>query len=108
LYNGQELKDAGRFGITKDSSQLGLFKVPGLRNVALTAPYMHNGQFKTLREVISYYNKPDEIVANSINRDLSLSQPLGLTEQEIVDLEAFLQALTDDRFKESTSLKNKP
>jgi cytochrome c peroxidase len=98
LYNGTNLNDAGRFEITKDSAQLGLFKIPGLRNVAVTAPYMHNGMFSTLREVIEYYNHPDQVVKGSIHRDLSLNTPLNLTEQEVIDLEAFLIALTDDQF----------
>lgn len=98
LYNGTTLTDAGRFEVTKDSAQLGFFKVPGLRNVAVTAPYMHNGMFKTLREVIQYYNNPDAIVHGGIKRDLSLNTPLNLTTTEIDELEAFLKALTDDRF----------
>ena len=97
LFNAKEYNDAGRFGITKDSAHLGLFKVPGLRNIALTAPYMHNGLFNTLREVIEYYNEPDRKVSNSINRDLSLDKPLQLNEQEISDLEEFLKTLTDDQ-----------
>lgn len=98
LFDGKKLTDPGRFTVTQDSTQIGHFKVPGLRNVALTAPYMHNGMFKTLREVLNYYNKPDDFVKNGHNRDLSLSTPLNLTEDELSDLEAFLQALTDDRF----------
>ena len=77
---------------------MGHFKVPGLRNVAITPPYMHNGMFRTLREVLNYYNQPDAFVKNSPNRDLSLSTPLHLTEAELDDLEAFLHALTDERF----------
>lgn len=99
LYNGKELNDKGRFDFTKDINDAGKFKVPGLRNVALTAPYMHNGMFKTLKEVINYYDNPDKFVKNSIGRDELLSKPLNLTEQEKDDLEAFLNALTDDRFK---------
>ncbi|HEV7379976.1 MAG TPA: c-type cytochrome, partial [Dyadobacter sp.] len=98
LFNGAELSDAGRFSITKDSSHIGLFKVPGLRNVAVTAPYMHNAMFKTLKEVVSYYNTPDKFVSNSINRDLSLGATLNLTDPEMNDIVAFLEALTDDRF----------
>lgn len=98
LYNGITLTDAGRFEVTRDSAQLGFFKVPGLRNVAITAPYMHNGMFKTLREVIQYYNNPDAIVHDGIKRDLSLNTPLNLTATEIDELEAFLRTLTDDRF----------
>lgn len=98
LFNGEDLKDAGRFDVTKNPEHLGHFKIPGLRNVALTAPYMHNGMFKTLKEVIKYYNNPDEVIKNGKNRDLSLSKPLGLTAAEIDELEAFLTTLTDDRF----------
>ena len=98
LFDGSQLNDTGRFGITKDSLELGKFKVPGLRNVALTAPFMHNGQFKTLREVIDYYDKPDDFGIKSIGRDSLLARPLGLTEQEKIDLEAFMLALTDYRF----------
>lgn len=102
LYDGQTLRDAGRFAVTKDSAQMGHFKVPGLRNVAVTPPYMHNGMFKTLRQVLDYYNQPDAVVKDGHNRDLSLSAPLNLNETELVDLEAFLQALTDDRFTRKT------
>ena len=72
--------------------------MPGLRNVAVSAPYMHNGSFRTLREVIDYYDQPDKFVTHSINRDTLFARPLGLTDQEKTDLEAFLHALTDDRF----------
>jgi cytochrome c peroxidase len=99
LFNGKELTDAGRFKITGDSAHIGLFKVPGLRNVAVTAPYMHNAMFKTLREVVQYYNTPDKFVNNSINRDLSLGSNLNLSEGDVDDIVAFLEALTDDRFR---------
>ncbi|MCB1611925.1 MAG: cytochrome-c peroxidase, partial [Xanthomonadales bacterium] len=98
LFDGKKYNDPGRFAITKDSADLGKFKVPGLRNIAVTGPYMHDGSFNTLREVIDYYDQPDKFVTHSFNRDTLLAKPLGLTEQEKVDLEAFLHALTDDRF----------
>jgi cytochrome c peroxidase len=98
LFNGRELNDPGRSGITKNSEHLGLFKVPSLRNVGVTAPYMHNGMFATLREVVEYYNQPEKVVQGSINRDKALDQPLHLTEAEVSELVAFLEALTDDRF----------
>ncbi len=98
LYNGQDLNDKGRYNVTGKESDLGKFKVPGLRNVALTAPYMHNGMHKTLMEVIDYYNEPDKFVNNSINRDTLLSKPLGLTAEEKKDLENFMLSLTDERF----------
>lgn len=98
LFNGKELNDPGRSAITKNSEHLGLFKVPSLRNVGVTAPYMHNGMFATLREVVEYYNQPEKVVQGSLNRDKALDQPLHLTETEVSELVAFLEALTDDRF----------
>lgn len=98
LFNGKELNDSGRFSITHDPKDIGKFKVPGLRNVAVTAPYMHNGMFKTLKEVIEYYDNPSKFIKNPINLDHRLSKPLGLTAQEKADLEAFLRSLTDDQF----------
>jgi cytochrome c peroxidase len=98
IFNGKDLNDSGRFVVTRDPKDIGRFKTPGLRNVAMTAPYMHNGMHKTLREVIDYYNEPDKFIGNSVNRDTLLSKPLGLTEQEKKDLEAFMLSLTDARF----------
>lgn len=99
LYNGKELTDKGRYEITKDTADIGKFKVPGLRNVAVTGPYMHNGMFRTLAEVIDYYNAPSDFVKGSINSDTLLLKPLGLSTTEKADLLEFLNALTDDRFK---------
>lgn len=98
LFNGTSLNDSGRYLITRKHDDIGKFKVPGLRNVAITAPYMHNGQFKTLREVIDYYNEPDAVIPNAINRDTMLPKKMNLTESEKNALEAFLIALTDEQF----------
>lgn len=98
LYNGNELNDAGLFNITKKETDLGKFKTPGLRNVAVTAPYMHNGMFKTLEEVVDYYNDPKKIISGSINMDDALKTPLGLTEKEKKDIVAFLKTLTDKKY----------
>lgn len=97
LYNGNDLNDRGRFDITKDSTDLGKFKTPGLRNVSATGPYMHNGMFRTLRQVIDYYNEPQRFVNGSINTD-TLIKPLNLSETEKNDLEAFLRTLTNEQF----------
>jgi len=94
LYNGKDWNDRGRFEITRDSSDLGKFKVPGLRNVAKTAPYMHNGSLRTLREVIDYYQSPQMVVSNSIGMDSSLIGGIQLSEKEKQQLEAFLRSLT--------------
>ncbi|MEO6818820.1 MAG: cytochrome-c peroxidase, partial [Ginsengibacter sp.] len=66
--------------------------------VAITPPYMHNGMFKTLHEVIDFYNNPAKVVPNAINRDPSLSKPLNLSHQDEIDIENFLLTLTDKRF----------
>jgi cytochrome c peroxidase len=98
LYNEKNYNDAGRFLISNLKKDLGTFKTPGLRNIAQTAPYMHDGSFKTLSEVVDYYNEPDKFVLNSINRDTLLNKPLGLTKEEKTDLENFLLSLSDSRF----------
>jgi cytochrome c peroxidase len=98
LFNGKDLNDSGRFIVTHNPKDIGRFKVPGLRNIAITAPYMHNGMHTTLMDVINYYNTPDKFIKNSINRDSLLAKPLGLTDQDKKDLEAFLLSLTDARF----------
>ncbi|MEO1447957.1 MAG: cytochrome c peroxidase [Bacteroidota bacterium] len=83
--------DAGRHRITLDSADLGTFKVPSLRQVALTWPYMHDGSLPTLAVVIDHYDQGGK---GHPNQDPRI-QPLGLQPQEKADLLAFLQALTD-------------
>jgi cytochrome c peroxidase len=99
LFDGKKLNDSGRYAITKIPNDIGKFKVPGLRNVAITAPYMHNGMFKTLEEVVDYYNNPYLTVSHPINIDTLLLQPLHLTEENKKDLVSFLKTLTDPQFK---------
>ncbi len=98
LYNEVNLTDAGLYNITKKESDKGKFKTPGLRNIAVTAPYMHNGLFKTLEEVVEYYDNPNKIVLNPINIDTLLQKPLQLTQKEKKDLVAFLKTLTDKKY----------
>lgn len=103
LFNGKELNDSGRYLITKNKNDIGKFKVPGLRNIAVTGPYMHNGMFKTLLEVIAYYNNPIAKIPNAINTDTLLHKPLLMSDNEMIDLEEFLRTLTDPSF-----VKKKP
>lgn len=98
LFNGKNLNDSGRAAITGKKEDIGKFKVGSLRNIAVTAPYMHNGMFKTLEEVIDFYNNPGKIIPNAVNRDSLLSKPLLLTMEEKKELKAFLVALTDKQF----------
>jgi cytochrome c peroxidase len=98
LFDGKAWNDSGQFLITRRSDDLGKFKTPGLRNVAITAPYMHNGKFATLESVIDYYNEPSAVVPFHQNRDTIFNKPLGLSKGEKSDLLAFLKTLTDTRF----------
>ncbi|XXF78794.1 cytochrome c peroxidase [Myxococcaceae bacterium GXIMD 01537] len=88
--------ELGRFLVTKDENDIGAFKTPTLRNVAITAPYMHDGSLATLWDVVDHYNKGG--VANPY-LDGGM-QRLGLLEPEIDDLVAFLNTLTDERYTE--------
>ncbi|MCD9187622.1 MAG: FG-GAP-like repeat-containing protein [Pyrinomonadaceae bacterium] len=89
-------EDIGRAAVTNDSGDLGRFKTPNLRNVALRAPYMHNGKFNTLLEVVEFYHRGGDFDAPNIDRNLI--RPLGLTSQEKSDLVAFMsRPMTDPR-----------
>lgn len=74
----------------------GRFKTPTLRNVALTAPYMHQGQFATLREVLEYYSTLEEALPPGHHETETILEPLMLSDRQIADLEAFLRSLTDE------------
>ena len=96
----KEYKDVG-FGVF-DPALVGVFKIPSLRNVALTAPYMHDGRFATLEEVIDHYN---EGIQRSPNLDDVFKSwdtgdaiKLGLTDTEKSSLIAFLHAMTDEKY----------
>lgn len=84
--------DPGRYGIRKVKILKGAFKTPTLRDVELTAPYMHNGMYKTLEEVIEHYNRGGD---NKDNLDPNM-QPLHLSDTEKSELVAFLKALTGE------------
>jgi cytochrome c peroxidase len=86
--------DPGRRRITGRTGDLGKFKVPGLRNVAVTAPYMHDGSVPNLEAVVEQYAHGGR---GGPNTD-PLIAPLALTDGEQADLLAFLRALTDDAF----------
>ncbi len=82
--------DLGRYEISGDPNDRWKYKTPGLRNVALTAPYMHDGSLATLPEVVDFYDAggvPNELLDPAI-------RPLHLTDTEKQDLVAFLQSLT--------------
>ncbi len=94
LALGSKFSELGRFLVTKAENDIGSFKTPTLRNVAVTGPYMHDGSLATLWDVMDHYNKggvPNPFLDGGMQR-------LGLTEAEIDDLVAFMFALTSDQF----------
>ena len=89
-----DLGELGRFIVTRNRGDIGAFKTEQLRNVGITAPYMHDGSLRTLWDVVDHYNKGGE---TNPYLDGGI-EPLNLSEAEIDDLVAFLFTLTDSRF----------
>lgn len=85
------LLDFGRFHITQDSAHLRHFKIPTLRNLLYSFPYMHDGRFKRLREVLKHYAEG----INMHDNTRSIIKPIPLNSNDIIDLMSFLHALTD-------------
>jgi cytochrome c peroxidase len=95
LQPDTSLKDLGRGAITGLAEDNYKFKVPSLRNIEMTYPYMHDGRFRNLHQVLDHYGSggfPSE------NSDKSLRKTAGMTEQEKLDVIAFLKTLTDKTF----------
>lgn len=89
--------DLGRYEVTNNPNDMARFKVPSLRNIALTPPYMHDGRFQTLEEVIDHYNtgvKPSSTLDGLLFHNIEPGG-LQLTQQDKADLVAFLKTLTD-------------
>lgn len=84
--------DDGRYEVTKKEEDKGKFRTPGLRGVAHTGPYMHDGSLKTLKEVIEFYNEGGGSDPNKSD----LIQPLNLTDKEIDYLVAFLESMSGE------------
>jgi len=97
-----EFIDLGRGEVTGNPLDYGKFRVPTLRNITLTAPYMHDGRFETLEEVIDHYNSGGHF---SPNKD-PLIYPLGLSDNEKQNLIAFLHTLEDTSFLSNEYIKN--
>ena len=89
-WQGSRFTDDGRFGVTKNEHERGAFKTPTLREVMRTGPYMHDGSFASLEEVVAYYSR-----GGNANPQLDPEiRVLNLTPSEQRDLVAFLEALT--------------
>jgi cytochrome c peroxidase len=100
--------DKGVGGITGASSEQGTFKVPTLRNIAITAPYMHDGRFATLEDVVEHYSSGIKSHPNLASELKDGSQPkkFNFSSQEKSDLITFLGTLTDDVFKTDERFSN--
>ncbi|WKK80023.2 cytochrome-c peroxidase [Marivirga arenosa] len=107
--------DEGLMAVTGDPKDKGRFKTPSLRNIALTAPYMHDGRFETLEEVIEHYDNGIHqsstldiliIEGSNENQDAGERPRLFLTEQEKEDIIAFLHMLTDEDFISNPDFSN--
>jgi len=98
--------NTGLFAENKNPRNMGMFKAPSLRNIAVTAPYMHDGSIKTLSEVLDHYSAGGRTIADGPHKGAGSKSPLKdtlmrgfkLTEQERADVIAFLESLTDDEF----------
>jgi cytochrome c peroxidase len=91
LYRDAD-EDLGRWYRTRDPADIGRFRTPSLRELRYTAPYMHNGVFATLAEVVDFFDRG----AGDTPNKSALLQPLGLSDAEKSDLVAFLEALSMD------------
>lgn len=98
------VEDEGRFDVTGNPADRGRFKMPSLRNVALRAPYFHNGGMPTLMDVVDFYDRGGDF---GFNQDPAII-PLGLAPPMKADLVAFLQALTDPRVAAETAPFDRP
>jgi cytochrome c peroxidase len=98
--------NTGVHAVTEDPEDMGRFKAPSLRNIALTAPYMHDGSLASLEEVIAHYEAGGRTIASGENKGVGADNPrkssfvkgFTLTPEERLDLKAFLESLTDHAF----------
>lgn len=105
VLTDKKSSELGRFAVTDQLDMMGAFKTPTLRNVELTAPYMHDGSLKTLEEVIIHYNNGGVTPASAkANAFLSGGiRPLNLTGEQMDDLVAFMKALTSPQYAKQSA-----
>jgi cytochrome c peroxidase len=105
VLTDSKTSELGRFAISEQFDDMGAFKTSTLRNIALTAPYMHDGSLATLRDVVVHYNNGGfSKEGEQVNAFLSGGiRPLNLSEQQIDDLVAFMEALTSPQFVQTAA-----
>ncbi len=103
VLTDESASELGRFAVSEQWRDIGAFKTPTLRNVALTAPYMHDGSVKTLADVVRFYNNGGRHEAEDPLNDFQSGgmRSLDLSEDQQKDLVAFLEALTSSRFADA-------
>ncbi|MEM1008056.1 MAG: MbnH family di-heme enzyme [Myxococcota bacterium] len=119
LYNidgkgGYPSPNTGVYEVTEDPKDMGRFRVPTLRNVEVTGPYMHDGSIKTLSEVIDHYAAAGRTISSGPNKGIGKNNPnksifmvgFTITDQEKADLIAFLKTLTDKKFLTDPKFSN--
>lgn len=101
VLTNKNTSELGRFAVTTESRDMGSFKTPTLRNVARTAPYMHDGSLETLKDVVTFYNNGGRVKDSDPTFDFQSGgiRPLKLSDDQIGDLVAFLEALTSPEYQ---------
>jgi cytochrome c peroxidase len=102
VLGDKKTSELGRFAVTRNFDDLGSFKTPALRNVAVTAPYMHDGSIAALRDAVVHYNNGGVTKeGDPVNDFLSGGiRPLNLTDDQIDDLVSFMETLTSPEFED--------
>jgi cytochrome c peroxidase len=100
VLSNEKTSSLGRYAVTRDLTDIGAFKTSTLRNIELTAPYLHDGSLKTLEEVVKFYNNGGRVNETDPVPELLSGgiRPLNLTAAEEADLVEFLKALTSPEF----------
>ena len=106
--------NTGVYDVTRDPADMGKFKAPTLRNIALTAPYMHDGSIGTLSEVLDHYAAGGRTISDGPYAGVGSDSPLiselvrgfELSAQERADFIAFLESMTDPEFLQNPNLSN--
>lgn len=101
VLTNKNTSELGRFAVSTEFKDMGSFKTPTLRNIAKTAPYMHDGSLETLKDVVDFYNNGGRVKETDPVFDFQSGgiRPLNLSDDQVEDLVAFMEALTSPEYK---------
>ena len=101
VLTNKNTSELGRFAVSTQSRDMGSFKTPTLRNIAKTAPYMHDGSLESLLDVVKFYNNGGRVNESDPTFDFQSGgiRPLDLSDEQMDDLVAFMEALTSPEYK---------